>query len=56
MKAWLSQSVGAQEFQGSLETRNLKYNLLSPSQHLCHYHILNPLCCYPVQAYEPPTQ
>jgi len=30
--------------------------MLPPSQHLCHYHIHNLHCCYPVHAYNPPTQ
>ena len=55
----LLQSVGVQGFQGGPDTRivrglDLKYEffpLLPPSQHLCHYHLLNLHCCHPVHAY-----
>ena len=55
----LLQSVGVQGLQGGPETRivrglELKYEffpLLPPSQHLCHYHILNLHCSHPVHAY-----
>ena len=54
----LLQSVGVQGFQGGPETSILKYEFfpsLPPSQHLCHYHVLNLHCCHPVHAYNPPT-
>ena len=55
-RAWLSQSVRAQVFKGSGDQDNEGFGLIaSPSQHLYHYHILDLLCCHPVQAYNPPT-